>query len=55
MLYTQLNSRAMRHTAQLMCQDGTHFFCGTTLSNIYWVDRGNRGTRRIHDAEMMSS
>ncbi|CAE7789882.1 CFAP52, partial [Symbiodinium sp. KB8] len=18
--------------------DGTHFFCGTTLSNIYWVD-----------------
>lgn len=25
-------------TSITLTQDGTHFFCGTTLSNIYWVD-----------------
>mmetsp|Transcript_5183 Transcript_5183/g.8782 ORF Transcript_5183/g.8782 Transcript_5183/m.8782 type:complete len:622 (+) Transcript_5183:78-1943(+) len=25
-------------TSVALTQDGTHFFCGTTLSNIYWVD-----------------
>jgi len=25
-------------TSITLTKDGTHFFCGTTLSNIYWVD-----------------
>mmetsp|Transcript_40690 Transcript_40690/g.75729 ORF Transcript_40690/g.75729 Transcript_40690/m.75729 type:complete len:622 (-) Transcript_40690:107-1972(-) len=25
-------------TSMALTVDGTHFFCGTTLSNIYWVD-----------------
>ncbi|CAK9011788.1 Cilia- and flagella-associated protein 52 [Durusdinium trenchii] len=25
-------------TSVALTEDGTHFFCGTTLSNIYWVD-----------------